>query len=28
MKFGHLGFYADLADLKMVLAGFWALADF
>jgi len=28
MKFGHLGFYVDLADLKMILAGFWALADF
>jgi len=26
--FGHLDFYVDLADLKMILAGFWALADF
>jgi len=26
--FGQLDFYVDLADLKMILAGFWALADF
>jgi len=34
MKFGFFGlfwphnFYVDLGDLKMILAVFWALADF
>jgi len=26
--FGQLAFYVDLADLKMILADFWALVDF
>jgi len=25
---GHFGYYVDLADLKMILAGLWALAGF
>jgi len=25
---GHLDFYVDLADFKMILADFWALVDF
>jgi len=26
--FGHIDFLCRFGDLKMILAGFWALADF